>query len=154
MAELKTVEQAAYPNDAAFSTGKKPKIIRATLNIVNGTAVSGDVIRLAKGLSFAAKVMIKVPTATSAIAGMTDVDFGFYKSNAGAVIDADILVDGQSFAASVAVKELIGANAYKSVGQHLSKNNSDEYAGGVDLAATLNATPSASGTVPLEIWIY
>jgi len=152
MGEYSTVERTAYPSDAMFTTGKKVKLVRATITITNGTHASGDVFRLVKGLSFANKILaIFVPKETSAIAGMTDVDFGVYKTNAGGVVDKDILVDGQSFAAAVGVGDLIGANAYKSIGQALSKNNDKEYSGGVDICATLNATPSASGT--LTFWI-
>lgn len=154
MAERQTVEQAHKSADALFSTGTKPKIIRATLNIVNGTSATGDIIRLAKGLSLANKIVgIFVPKATAAIAGLTDIDFGFYKSNAGAALDADILVDGLDPHTTLAVGELIGDNAYKTIGEHLVKNNDQEYVGGVDLACTLKATPSASGTITLWIFI-
>jgi len=152
MAEFDTAEQTHNPLDALFATGVKAKIIRATATITNGTSASGDVIRLAKGLPLATKIVgIFVPKAIAAIAGLTDVDFGFYKSNEGAALDADILVDGLDPHAGLSVGELIGANAYKTIGEHLSKNNDQEYAGGVDLALTLKATPSASGT--MTFWL-
>jgi hypothetical protein len=154
MAERQTVEQAFKNSVALFSTGVKFRVIKATLNIVNGTTATGDIIRIAKGLALANRILgIFVPKTGDAIAGLTDIDFGFYKSNVGAVIDKDILVDGLDPHLGQAVGELIGANAYKSIGEHLVKNNDQEYAGGVDLAVTLNATPSASGTVPLWIFI-
>jgi len=153
MAEFNTVEQSHNDKDALFATGVKPKMVRATVTITNGTSASGDVIRLVKGLPFAAKVVgILVPKAISAIAGLTDVDFGFYKTNKGSAIDADILVNGLDPHSGLSVGELIGDNAYKTVAEHLSKNNDQEYVGGVDLAITLNATPSASGT--LTFWIF
>lgn len=152
MAEYDTAEQALNDKDALFATGVKAKVVRATVTITNATSASGDIIRLVKGLPLAAKILgIFVPKAIAAIAGLTDVDFGFYKSNGGAAVDADILVDGLDPHAGLSVGELIGANAYKTIGEHLSKNNDQEYAGGVDLAMTLKATPSASGT--LTFWI-
>lgn len=148
MAEYSTIEQTYDSLDALFATGKRVKVIRASATITNGTHASGDIFRVAKGIPLNTKVVsVFVPAATTGITGLSDVDLGVYKSNGGAVIDKDILIDGQSFASSVSVGDINDAVGYKTLGELLSLNNSQEYAGGVDIAFTLNATPSASGTL-------
>jgi len=153
MAEIQTVEQAHDALCALFATGEKVKLVRATINI-DADAANGDVHRLVKGLPLAAKVLAIFLPKQAQVANLTDVDFGVYRSNEGAVIDADILIDGKDFGtAAVGVGDINSADGYKTLGELLSLQNDEDYPGGIDVAATINVQGAGTGTITLWILI-
>lgn len=94
---------------------------------------------------------------SDAITGCTDVDLGIYKTNGGAVLDADALIDGRTLASAVA----LGANTAGFTGLDVSKvgkkiyelagHTAQQALGGYDIALTLNTGGTATGTISLVL---
>lgn len=77
------------PLDPMFTVGRHIRVVQAKLEITAKTAAK-DVVILAKGLPATARIhRIMLPKGSAAIAGLTDVDVGFYASKTNKVLDAD-----------------------------------------------------------------
>lgn len=91
-----------------------------------------------------------------ALTGATDVDFGIYLPNGGAVLDKDLFMDGQTLAS--ASKVLDGLAAVDIANRHLTikdlyerVNSTTLAARSVDLAFTGNTFGTATGTITMRI---
>ena len=101
---------------------------------------------------------IMLPKGSAAIAGLTDVDVGFYASKTNKVLDADAVVDGKTFASALGNVDIVGDgvsdfDATKDIATLLGMNSGDVPAYGFDLCATINAKGEATGSVELDIYI-
>lgn len=154
MAQIETLGFAADPKNPLYTTGKYMRTVVGQIAVSNAGSAAGDIYKIARGLPIDAQVLaIRLPRGTAQIAGMDDVDFGFYRSDNEVALDADILVDGADFAtaAFAAGKDLLGSNLTKTIGGLLSLASDNEPAGGVDLCATLKNKPTATGTVTVFV---
>lgn len=96
------------PLDPMFTVGRHIRVVQAKVEITAETAAK-DVVILAKGLPATARIhRIMLPKGSSAIAGLTDVDIGFYASRTNKLLDADAVVDGKSFAAALGNVDIVG----------------------------------------------
>jgi len=154
MAQIKTLGFAADPKNPLYTTGKYLRTVVGQLAVSNAGSAAGDIYKIARGLPIDAQVLaVRLPQGTAQIAGMDDVDFGFYRSDNEAVLDIDALVDGADFATAALAsgKDLLSADLTKTIGGLLNLGSDNEPAGGVDLCATLKAKPTATGTVTVFI---
>ena len=119
---INTTEYSVAKNKA----GEGLKCIVLEPKAIVADAVAGDLYRLAT-LPLDA-TLVKVELFCSALTTAADNDLGLYRSKLGAVADADILMDGQSFAS--ASKALDGlqtvstANSGKNLGELYAAINS------------------------------
>lgn len=96
-----------------------------------------------------------ITIATDGITGGADYDLGFYRENGGAVVDADILMDGQTLATALtrATGDQLGlqtvdiADAEKTLADLDAV--SDAPYGAYDIALTANTVGTAAGTVTI-----
>lgn len=159
MAIIENALAAAKPLDTMFTSGKRPRIVQAQINIVGNTTAANDVFILAKGLPASARVArIMLPKGAGAVTGLSDVDFGFYQSQTNKVIDADAVADGVTFASALANIDLVGKNVsnFKTtadIATLCGHGVEDIPAAGYDLCATINAVGTTSGTIDLDIVI-
>lgn len=118
--------------------------------------VDTDVVVLAKNLSLGEVITEIKQMIGDDLAGMTDVDFGFRRSDDGTVIDADILADGVSFA-TASYRDILGSgltfDRTKTIGELLGLELDDQPRNGVDLIMTINTAGVATGSVPMQIEI-
>lgn len=112
----------------------------------------GSIYRIAKALQ-PNLIPVIISIFNDAITGGTDYDLGLYRTDLGAVIDADVFVDGISMAAARATgSEVSGltavdvANLDKKLYEHAGDDVTD-YKAGYDLAITANTVGSAAGTI-------
>lgn len=137
-----------------YNMGQKTRKIDASWTKPAGW-VDDDVVVLAKNLSVRETILKIVQWGGSDLAGMTDVDFGFRRSDTGEVLDADALVDGESFA-TASVRDILGSNVsgfdrLKTIGEILSLTEQPRY--GIDLIMTINTAGVATGSVPMKVEI-
>lgn len=133
--------------------GAKVNVITKVAELTTENA-SGDIIRFA---TLPAKAVItRIVIGCTALTGLTDTDLGIYKTNEGDILDADLFMDGQTLA--TASKSLNGlqtvsvANSNKNIKDLYDVvNTADLQEQFVDVALTLNATPTASGSVSIMI---
>ena len=118
----------------------------------------GSVYRLIKSLPSTA-VIKDVLFLTDAITAGTDWDLGIYETNKGAVVDKDLLMDGQTFATAltdltgrVGLKDVDAANRGKMLWELAGKTVADHPAA-YDLCLTANTVGSAAGTITAIIEI-
>lgn len=157
MGAVNTLGYTNYPKDPLFGTGQIVKRIRAIIK--NTTALSdGDVVTIARGLPVGARILtINLPQGNAARTGLSDIDFGFYRQDNGAVIDKDALVDGDTMAsARTAAIDILGENVSgfdftKTIGGLLSLTGETQPSGGVNLCATINTAGSTTGTIVVDI---
>lgn len=110
----------------------------------------GTVLILVPGLSPNHKP-VALLFACDAIAGLTDVDFGFYKQTSvgGGVLDKDILKDGLDPHAGISTLTAEYAANIAKVGMSacdLMGLDPEDY-GSIDLCATFNTGGTATGTI-------
>ena len=159
-----TISKNAYavskPLNVMYQTGKNLRTVQASFAAVNGTTASGDIFVLASGLPATARIVrIMTPAGTPAVTGMSDVDFGFYETGTNKVIDKDAVADGITFAsAKTSNLDLVGTNIAsfdrtKNIATLCGLGAGSIPGQGFDLCATLNASPSASGTLEFDILI-
>lgn len=87
-----------------------------------------------------------------AITNGTDYDIGIYLPDSGAVVDKDLLTDGQSFASATEFNGLQTvdiANRDKSLYELAGKTEANRV-GAYDLAITANTVGTAAGTVTVR----
>jgi hypothetical protein len=157
MATVNSLGITNYPHDPLFQQGQIIKRVRAV--IYNATALSdGDIVVLAKGLPVNARILnINLPQGNAARTGLSDIDFGFYRQDNGAVIDKDVLVDGDTMASArtsaidILGKNVSGFDFTKTIGGLLSLTSETEPSGGVNLCATINTAGSTTGTIIVDI---
>ncbi len=146
------------PLDPMFTVGRHIRVVQAKVEITAETAAK-DVVILAKGLPATARIhRIMLPKGSSAIAGLTDVDIGFYASRTNKLLDADAVVDGKSFAAALGNVDIVGDgvsdfDATKDIATLLGMNAGDVPAYGFDLCATINTKGEATGSVEFDIYV-
>lgn len=111
----------------------------------------GSVYRIIKGIP-SNLIPFQITICCDAITGGTDWDLGVYKTDLGAVVDKDILMDGQTLASAltratghqlglgIVNVDKVGATLAQLSGQ---TNPDDSY----DLALTANTVGSAAGTI-------
>jgi hypothetical protein len=111
----------------------------------------GSVYRFFKNVP-ANLIPVEITVTTDGITGMTDTDIGIYKTNLGAVVDKDVLMDGQTLASALtrATGHQLGlanvniADAGKTLAVLSAQADPDQ---AYDIALTANTVGSAAGTV-------
>lgn len=97
-------------------------------------------------------VPINIHIACSAVTGGTDYDLGLYKTRLGAVVDKDVLMDGQTMATAInfgtanntGLKDVALADTNKTLAALSGQAKPDsEY----DICLTANTVGSAAGTI-------
>lgn len=140
------------------NTGLATATIVGTFEVAAADDI-GSIYRLLRMPSDA--IILDVKICNDAIAGLTDVDLGFYKvSNfaaTGAVADVDVLMDGVDISAGVArasatdgLSNVAIGNLGKKIYELLGKTLADrevEY----DLALTAKSEPTGAGTIEYKI---
>ena len=112
---------------------------------------SGDILRICTLPSSA--LITEVTIGHTAITALTDVDLGIYETleKNGAVISANLLADGLTFITASRFNDGLSnvsvINAEKDI-RDLANLSSDKF---VDVALTLNTTPSVDGSVSVRI---
>lgn len=122
--------------------------------VTTAANATGDILRICTLPSNA--VLTSVVVGCTAITSLTNVDFGIYDTleNGGAVLDADLFMDGQTLASASKVLDGLSAvsveNAEKNITELATSSvlANDKF---IDLALTLNATPTADGFVSIKI---
>jgi hypothetical protein len=137
--------------DAATNTGGKVTTMVCTFETAAADD-DGSVYRLFKGVP-STLVPKRVVFLTDAITSGTDWDFGIYETDLGAVIDKDLLMDGQTFATAlteltggVGLKDVDAANRTKML-YELNGETAKEHRASYDLCLTANTVGSAAGTI-------
>lgn len=148
-----------YTN-ADVAAGKKAKSVftqgadTITLIATEEIAVAdddGSIYRLFKNVP-SNYIPVEITVTCDAITGGTDYDLGFYRTNLGAVVDKDVLMDGQTLASALtrATGHQLGlaavniADAGKTLAEISGQTDPDM---AYDIALTANAVGSAAGTV-------
>lgn len=133
------------------------RTIIANISIASADAANGDIYRVATLPVDAVITNVKIKT--TALTSATDNDLGFYKTQNGSVVDADILVDGQVLVGASksldGLKDVSVANTgktiydlYKAVNSAGTALDGEKY---VDVALTINTAPTANGDISIEI---
>lgn len=111
----------------------------------------GSKYRIIKGLT-GHEIITEIMALADAITNGTDYDLGFYKSNGGAVKDADVLADGIDFSSGFAraseqnmLTNVAIADIQKKVFELAGDSVPD--ADGYDLVLTCNTVGTVAGTV-------
>ena len=140
---------------ALFSQGDKQQVVHAIAQVLAADS-DGDVFILARNIPIATIVSrIVFPKGSAGITNGTDYDFGFYKSDGdslGAVIDADILVDGQDMSAEILPgKDILTADATVTIASLLGLEDDQAYQGGVHLCMLCNTIGSETQDLDMDI---
>lgn len=147
-----------FTNDAA-NLGEKTEAgsnAHEVIRLVGSAAVAaadddGSTYLLLKGVPSSFKP-VRATILCDAITGGTDYDIGLYNSDTGVVVDADILVDGQTLASASKVLDGLSAvdiadiAALKSLAELLGLTPSSAKAK-YDIVLTGNTVGSAAGDV-------
>lgn len=153
---IESALQEVKPRNALYSTGKELRTIHAKIDKKADTA-DGTAFILASGLSLSARVhRIMFPKGTPALAGLTSVDFGFYRKSDDTVLKADALVKAKSFAAALTNLDIVGDGIADfdntaTIGELLGLGPDQTPAEGVNLCATVNTAGSAAGVLDMDI---
>ncbi len=138
-----------------FGRGEKTTVSRQIVAVAAADD-DGSVYRVLKGIPTKSRIQ-KIEILNSAITAGTDYDLGFYKTDKGAVIDKDVLMDGQSFATAHAVGEEVQGNSNvaltdmtKTIGELLGLDFNDSPSS-VDLCLTANTVGTAAGTIVMTV---
>jgi hypothetical protein len=136
---------------AALSSGAEPIVIVATGEIAAADD-NGSVYRFFKSVP-SNYIPVEISITCDTITSGSDFDLGLYKVG-GAVIDKDVLMDGQTLATALtrATGNQLGlaavniADATKTLGELSAQTDVD---GSYDIALTANTVGSAAGTVTI-----
>jgi hypothetical protein len=142
-----------------FTSGSIQQKFISLVKITTANA-TGDILRLNKGITSGA-IITSIKVSNTAIAGLADVDIGVYATEYGDELDKDLLADGITLATAVA-KNSAGEKYNPSIeNSQLSIQQLENAINGadakikkdvpVDLALTLNSTPTAEGTICIEV---
>lgn len=113
-----------------------------------GAQVNGDVLRVVKDIP-ADAILFDADISCDALTGMTDVDFGIFTRELGAAKDADVFVDGKTFATALRKFQAQAAMDIDKFGKkmwELAGDTEDNHPTSYDLGLLLNTAGSASGT--------
>lgn len=136
---------------SVFTVGAEPVVLIATEEIAAADD-NGSVYRLFKSVP-SNYIPLEITVATDGITDGTDYDLGLYKVGVGgAVVDKDVLMDGQTLASALtrATGHQLGlanvniADAGKTLGELSAQTTPDA---SYDIALTANTVGSAAGTV-------
>lgn len=155
MAFKNTVGYAADPSNPLYTTGVVVREVLAQITIDSNTATT-DVIKLARNLPVDAHVIgLVLPEGSAQIDGLTDVDFGFYRSDSGAVLSINALVDAVNFSAATKTHgtDLMTADRKSKIKTLLSLQSDTEPFGGVDLCASVKAEGNGTGVIDVIVRI-
>lgn len=147
--------------DANVVAGKKGSALTTGTGAETVTMVATVAVAAADDDGSVYRVFADVPSTyvplnicihTTAITAGTDYDLGIYKPNGGAVVDKDILMDGQTMATAITVGTwnnlgmgILGiANGLQSLGTLSAQTDVDA---SYDLALTANTVGTAAGTI-------
>lgn len=159
MSTYRSVGFTNYPDNPAYSSGKKMKSVFFQATIASATNENDDVWILSGPHSFGDKIAAVVG-ATPAFTSANNNDLGFYKKNEDGTftaIDADILWDGADLSSALTYRELLGTlntslDRTKNIGQLLSLSAEKEPIGGVYLGLQMKtASSAASEVLKLEV---
>jgi hypothetical protein len=138
----------------ALSQGAETITVVATVEIAAGDD-DDSVYRLFKSVP-STYVPVEITIATDGITGGTDYDLGLYEVGVGKdVVDADILMDGQTMASALtrATGHQLGlqtvdiANIGKTLGELAVIGAASEAIESYDIALTANTVGTAAGTI-------
>ena len=163
MASRTTVGYTNKPKAPLYNQGSQLQTVQAEVAVLS-TWDDGDTVILARNLPLSARIVSIIMRTAGSITAATDYDIGLYKAgnsdgdDLGAVIDADILADGLDFDAGVALgTDILGTNLtfnkYKTLGELLDYDMTEEPIGGVHVVLTLNTAGTADGDLDMEIKI-
>jgi len=141
--------------------GEKPAVLIATFEVAAGDD-DGSKYRIAKGIPTQCRIK-KISISNDAMTGSTDWDLGFYLSDdttpvgqvpvGGAVVDADVLVDGADFSTGHTFAAPLDGTTELDLPDHVKPiyellgNTAFEKPAAVDLVLTANTVGSAAGSV-------
>lgn len=143
-------EAAGKLEKSALSSGSESIVIIKTFEVAAADD-DGSVYRVFKEVP-SSYIPVQIDILCDAITNGTDYDLGLYKTGLGAVVDKDVLMDGQTLATALtrATGQGLGlgavdrADATKTLGQLSAQTNVDA---AYDIALTANTVGSAAGTV-------
>jgi hypothetical protein len=145
---------------SAFIDGDKTAYMVATFETAAADD-DGSVYRLFKNVNHN-WIPAKIEIACDAITGGTDWDLGLYEPTvggvAGAVVDKDKFMDGQTFASAVAFASAIDGLQTLDISEvqeriyELAGDTLDDKKLGYDIALTANTVGSAAGTISVKAW--
>ena len=147
-----TLAAAGKTDKAALTAGDKIITMVKTEEIAAADD-DGSIYRFFKGVP-ANLIPIDITITTDGQTGMTDCDLGLYKTNLGAVVDKDVLMDGQTLASALtrATGHQLGlaavniADAEKTLAVLSAQTDPDPC---YDIALTANTVGSGAGTVTI-----
>lgn len=161
MATINTVGYDAKVRNPLYTAGKMLRVIHAEAFIDVSEASAGDIYILARNLPVGARIhRILSPNATPVVTAAADNDFGFYREDSLGnlvAVDADILVDGGSLTSALSARDLLNhfntaLDQTKTIGELLSIQSDEAYAGGLYLCMTMNtAATTTDATLDLDI---
>lgn len=136
--------------NAALASGDNPIVMVATFEVAAADD-DGSIYRLFRSVP-SNYIPVQIDIATDGMTGSTDWDLGLYKPNLGAVVDKDVLMDGQTLASALtrATGQGLGlsnvniADATKTLATLSAQTKPDT---AYDIALTANTVGSAAGTV-------
>ncbi len=139
-----------------YVCGQKPMVCRTHFT-VPADADAGSVFRLFKSLPTMTRV-IKAEIYNDVIAGATDCDLGVYETDHGAVIDADLFLDGGTLATAHAMGAPLAGTTALSLVNHDERISTylpdpDAAPAQVDICLTINSEPTGTGVVKIDLWI-
>lgn len=142
---------AGKKTTAAFSGIGDSEIVMVATFEVAAADDDGSIYRVFKAVP-SSYIPTEITIACDALTSGTDWDLGLYKTDGGAVVDKDVLMDGQTLASALtrATGHQLGLgavniDAVKSSLATLSAQTNPDAA--YDLALTANTVGSAAGTV-------
>lgn len=147
-----TLAAAGKLDKSALTNGDKVVVMVKTEEIAAADD-DGSVYRFFKGVP-SNLIPIEITVATDGQTGMTDCDLGLYKTELGAVVDKDVLMDGQTLASALtrASGHQLGlanvniADAEKTLASLSGQTDPDPC---YDIALTANTVGSGAGTVTI-----
>lgn len=142
--------EAGKKGASALVAGNQAVCIRETVEVAAGDD-DGSVYRLFASVP-SNYIPYEISVHNDAVTGGTDYDLGLYKANRGAVVDADVLMDGQSMASAramtagwnVGLQAVDVADGTKTLAE--LSGQTDPYAS-YDIALTANTVGTAAGTI-------
>lgn len=145
--------EAGKKGKSAFTTGSESIEVTETVEIAAGDD-DGSVYRFFTSVP-STYIPYQVSVHNDAITGGTDYDLGLYETNSGAVVDKDILMDGQSMASArastagwnVGIASVDVADLGKTLGELSAQTDPD---GSYDVALTANTVGTAGGTITIK----
>lgn len=141
--------------NSLFGRGQKEIVSKQIILVASGDSDT-SVYRVLKDIPTHCRIK-KIEILNSAITGGSDYDLGFYLTDKGAVIDANVLAEGMDFSTAHAVGSEVQGNSAvalldhtKTIGELLGLAFNEEPSG-VDLCLTANTVGSADGTVVVTV---